>query len=122
MATIAGQFVAVQDYVNYARVLLQDQVNSPFRYSDGELISGLNLAILESRRLRPDLWINVATLPAYTTPSDSTPVSTAIDPMYQMAFCYYIVAVASMKDEEYAEDARANVFAQRFYSALTSPS
>jgi hypothetical protein len=119
MPTIAAQFATVQDYVNYSRVLLQDQVGPTFRYPDGDLISALNIAILESRRLRPDLWIGVATLPAYTTPSDTTPV-TGIDPQYQMAFVYYITGITQLRDEEFTEDQRATVFLNKFFSMLTT--
>ena len=45
----------VQDYVSAARVLLQDTV-APYRYSDADMIAELNLAILEAKRVRPDLF------------------------------------------------------------------
>ena len=45
----------VADYVNYARVLLQDQVNSPYRYPDADLLMALNMAFPEAKKLRPEM-------------------------------------------------------------------
>ena len=43
----------VQDYITDARVLLQDLI-SPYRYDDPSLLTALNVALLEARRLRAD--------------------------------------------------------------------
>jgi hypothetical protein len=110
-----GQLATTSDYITYARVVLQDQV-APFRYPDADLLEGLNLAFSEARRLRPDLFLGVATLPSYTT-NDTTPV--VIDSQYPMALIYYMVASAEMKDEEWTQDARAVQFMAEFKRMLT---
>jgi hypothetical protein len=46
----------VADYVDDARVLLLDQVQ-PYRYDDTSLLTALNVALLEGRRLRADLFV-----------------------------------------------------------------
>ena len=103
-------FNAVTDYVSYARVLLQDQV-LPYRYPDPDLVSALNQAVTESARLRPDLWLGVATLPQYSA-NDNEAV--AVPTIYQMAFVWYMVGITQLRDEEYTQDSRASLFLQEF--------
>lgn len=54
----------VTDYISEARILLQD-VAQPYRYPDADLIQAFSIAIMESRKLRPDMWLGVTTLPAF---------------------------------------------------------
>ena len=54
----------VADYMREARVLLQDTVPT-YRYGDDSLISALNLAIMTARRNRPDLFMEVTTIPQF---------------------------------------------------------
>jgi hypothetical protein len=54
----------INDFVAQARVLTQDTV-VPYRYPDADLILAWNTCVLETRRLRPDLWMNVSPLPAF---------------------------------------------------------
>lgn len=56
---------AVTDYITEVRVLVQDQ-DQPYRYPDADLVTGLNLAIMDSRRLRPDMWIGKFPLPSFS--------------------------------------------------------
>ncbi len=110
----------VQEYVDEARVLLQDEV-SPFRYSDAELLSGLNLAVYESRRLRPDLFIaTVLGVPTITTYSTVDSTAVAIDEQYRVAFLYYIMGHAQKRDEEETQDARAHDYLSKFTAKLLS--
>jgi hypothetical protein len=107
----------VQDYLDKARVLLQDTVQ-PYRYSDAELVSCLDEAILECRRLRPDLLRNYfrTSLPDFSPTALTAPVP--IDPQYRMAFVYYVTGQAQLRDEENTQDARATVFLNKFVSQL----
>jgi hypothetical protein len=109
----------VQDYLDKARVLLQDTLQ-PYRYSDAELVSCLDEAVLETRRLRPDLVKNYfrSSLPDFD-PAHLT-ASVPIDPQYRMAFVYYIVGQAQLRDDETTQDARASVFLNKFVSQLLS--
>ncbi|MCA6318324.1 hypothetical protein [Phenylobacterium sp.] len=108
----------VGDYVARARVLMQDTVDAPYRYSNVELVEALNLALLEARRLRPDLMIAFfkTSIPTYSASSLTTAVS--IDEQYRTAFLYYIVGHAQLRDEENTQDARASVFLNKFVSQL----
>jgi hypothetical protein len=106
----------VQDYVREARTLLQDTVPT-YRYADAELLSALNMGILTARKLRPDLFLNVTTLP-YFTAVDTT--SFAMDVQYRMPFVYFIVGHAQLRDEEDTQDNRANAFLGAFTAMLIS--
>lgn len=46
----------IADIINEVRVLLQDQ-EPEYRYPDADLITGFNKAVMESKRLRPDMWV-----------------------------------------------------------------
>lgn len=105
----------VQDYIDEARVLLQDK-DTPFRYSDAELIRILNIAIMEARRLRPDIFLGKMhiTLQSYTA------VGNAVDlePMYRPAFVYYMVGRAELRDAEHTQDSRAAALMNKFVSQM----
>ena len=106
----------VEDYINDARVLLQDTVDAPYRYSDASLLQALNLGIYEARRLRPDLFLDqFDDLPNFDA-VDSTEFE--FDQQFRPAFPYYIAARAQMGDEEQTEDARAREFMVRFNNIL----
>ena len=62
----------VTDYIEDARTLLLDTV-APYRYDDPSLLVALNAALLEGRRLRPDLFVYVTksgSVPSFDTNSD----------------------------------------------------
>ena len=103
----------VADMVLQARVLTQDKT-LPYRYQDDEFLTALNAAVLESKKLRPDFWMFV-TPPSYTI-VDATAL--VIPDMYRMAFVYYMVGQAQMRDEEETQDNRAAGFLQMFKAQL----
>jgi hypothetical protein len=107
----------VADYIHDARVLLQDEV-TPYRYSDAQMVTALNYAFMEVRRIRPDVvksFFN-SSLPTYSTASPSTTV--ALDPQYRVAFLYYICGMTQLRDDEATQDARASGFMNKFTSSL----
>ena len=106
----------VQDYVREARTPLQDTVPD-YRYADTDLLSALNMGILTARKLRPDLFLGVATLP-YFTANDTTSVS--MDQQYRVAFVYFMVGQAQLRDEEDTQDSRALALIGRFTAMLTT--
>lgn len=106
----------VAKYVTSARVLLQDTVSGSYRYSDAELVLALSFAILEARKIRPDLFLDEDfVLPAYTT-NDTTEVP--IDEQYRLPFLYYIVGHAQLRDDEATQDNRAGALLQKFQMQL----
>ena len=111
----------VSDYIDDVRVLLQDTVNSPYRYADADLIEALNRGILEACRLRPDIamamgWNFTGDPPQFSAGNESAPVP--IPAPYKQAFIYYICGTAQLRDEENTQDARATVFLNKFISQL----
>lgn len=108
----------VANYVADARVLLQDTVDAPYRYSTAELVENLNLGLLEIRRLRPDLLMSSfrGTFPSYSASALTTTV--ALDVQYRMALLYYICGQAQLRDDEATQDSRATVFLNKFTSQM----
>jgi len=103
--------------VAQARVLLQDNIE-PFRYPDDQLIDTLNIAFLDARRLRPDMFLSSpSAVPFYTLFSETI----TVDQQYRMAFVWYMVGQATMRDEEDVQDARAAAFINKFTDMLTRP-
>ena len=104
----------VEKLISESRVLLQDTA-APHRYSEQDLIQALNIAVLEARRLRPELFLNVFTsLPFYTAGADAF----AIDPMYRPSFVYYMVGRMQLRDNEETQDARATVLMNKFVAQM----
>lgn len=107
----------VADYITQARVLLQDTV-ATYRYSDAELVSGINLGLLEMRRLRPDLLRSYfsTSIPTFTT--SNTAAAVPVDPQYRVSLLYYICGNAQLRDDENTQDARASVFLNKFVAQM----
>jgi len=98
---------SVQDFVDAARFLLQD-TGTPARYSTANLVTGLNLAIIEIGRARPDLVFKAmrsGSLPEYSPSSLSTIV--VVDYRYITPVVHFMAGYAQLSDEEEVEDARA---------------
>lgn len=108
----------VSDYIAYARELLQDTKDTPYRYSDMSLVRALALSLPEAKKLRPDLFLNV-TIPSITA-NDITPVP--MDEMYRTALVYYMVGIAQLRDDEEVQDQRAAAFLTMFQAKLTTVS
>lgn len=109
----------VQDYIDRARVLLLDEVE-PYRYSTDDLVENLNMAVLEMRRIRPDILQSYlrTTLPSFSSAAMAT--SVAIDPQYRVAAVYYIAGHAHLRDEENTQDTRATAFLNKFVAQMTT--
>ncbi len=107
----------VTDYVNEARILLQDKVPT-FRYGDAELVSALNLAIMTARRNRPDLFLTVTTIPFFVVADIAANKAFAMDVQYRVAFLFFMVGFAQLRDEEDTQDSRAVAFIQKFTQQL----
>lgn len=107
----------VQDYVTAARFLLQDETVT-YRYSDATLVAALGYAVLEARRIRPDLFIGrFDAIPSYTTTTMNTQ-AVAIDEQYRLPFVHFIVGHVQFSDDEPTQDSRAAGFMQMFTSTL----
>ncbi len=107
----------VEKLIASARILLQDTVE-PYRYPDTQFISVLNDAVLEARRLRPDLFLSGDTT---TVPVEYTAAGNAfnIELMFRTAFTYYMAGKVQLVDDETTQDTRATVFLNKFVAQLT---
>lgn len=106
----------VNDYITDVRVLLQDQV-VPFRYQDAELVVALNAALLETRRLRADLFIGfLEEIPQYSANDDTV---VPIEQPFRLAIVYGICGHALARDQEDIQDTRAAMFMSTFRTMLT---
>lgn len=109
----------VSDYITDARVLLQDQI-APYRYDDVSLLTALNVALLEGRRLRADLFVFNdrcgGAVAAYHV-NDGTLVP--IEQQFRLAFLHGMVAHAIERDQEDVQDERAVAFLNIMSNILT---
>jgi hypothetical protein len=107
---------SVQDYITDVRVLLQDNI-APNRYTDAELLVGLNTALLEGRRLRADLFVykHGNHVPNFNAVSGE---EVPIEPQFRLGFVYGTCAHALRRDDEDVQDERANSFMNAFQSIL----
>lgn len=105
----------VADYVGDSRTLLQDVI-APYRYDDPSLVVALNLALLEVRRLRADLFVYAGATMPYFTVVDTT--SVPIEPPFRLALVFGVCGHALARDQEDVQDARATTFMNNFYAML----
>jgi len=107
----------VQNYLDRARALLQDTVE-PYRYPSDDLVQALNMAIMECRRIRPDIMMDffATDLPEFSLVELTAAVP--IDKQYRTAFVYYITGHAQLRDEEETTDARAAAYLGKFIAQL----
>jgi len=94
----------VQNYLDAARALLQDTVVT-YRYSNADIVDGLNFAFLEAYRLRPDLFIGT-TVPEYS--SGTLGATVVMTEAYRPALLYYIIAHVQLRDDEETQDSRSS--------------
>ena len=109
----------VGDYIADARVVLQDTIQS-YRYADDQLVTALNLAFLDGKRLRPDLFINGRWEPYPTWTVADIPINTAI-PMqdtFRQAFVFGCCAHAVARDQEDIQDERSVAHSNTFNAIL----
>jgi hypothetical protein len=105
----------VEQYVSFIRELLQDERDTPYRYSDVSIVRALSLALPEAKKLRPDLFLNV-TIPTFTV-NDATVVP--MDAMYRLALAYFCVGMMQLRDDEEVQDQRAAAFFSMGTAKLT---
>jgi hypothetical protein len=97
----------VNDYITDGRTLLLDTIK-PFRYDDASLLVALNVALLEGRRLRPDLFVFSGNgVPSYFENDGSI---VPIEQQFRLAFLHGMIGHALERDQEDVQDARSQSF------------
>jgi hypothetical protein len=108
----------VSDYIADARTLLQDII-PPFRYDDSSLLTALNITLLETKRLRADLFVfNLAVkgqVQAFTEVDDTY---VDIELQFRQAILFGLCAHALARDQEDVQDQRATAFFAFFNTIL----
>lgn len=106
-----------------ARGVLQDvvqqQAAGAFRYSDADMISYFNDALLQARSKRPDAFLDMGlrnAVPQYTTAD--TAVVFPIDMAYWSAFLFYIIGMCEIREDTFSDDSRAVTMLNKFVSQL----
>lgn len=113
----ATTLATVQDYISDMRVLLQDTI-VVYRYSDAELLVSLNLAFLDGRRLRADLFIDDFWDDDYTAFSAVAATEVPLEKQFRLAFVFGAAAHALARDQEDIQDQRADAFNAVYNSIL----
>jgi hypothetical protein len=91
--------------VQSARSNLNDNTE-PFRYSDDDLLSFVNTAVYEVRRVRPDFFFGITVIPQYDA-ADITNLTEFAFPNYADPVTDYVVGNAELRDDEFTDDGRA---------------
>lgn len=112
----------VSDLLDRVRQVLQDQDQDNYRYPTVDLVGYLNDAVLEARRLRPDLFLGSYLKALPQAPTDaSTDWSTVAFPLpdqYFVAAYNYVAGRAEFRDDEFAVDNRAMTLMGQFTTML----
>jgi hypothetical protein len=108
----------VADYVADARTLLQDLVPD-YRYDDPSMLTALNAAMLEARRIKPELfvynWMVGGQVQSFKA-VDQTYVE--IEPQFRLAIVHGMIGHALERDQEDYQDQRATAFLALFTQGL----
>jgi hypothetical protein len=108
----------VAHYVADARTLLQDLVPD-HRYDDPSLLTALNAALLEARRIKPELFVYNLEYGGQVQSFkvvDDTYVD--IEPQFRLAIVHGIIGHALERDQEDYQDQRATAFLALFTQGL----
>jgi hypothetical protein len=100
----------VSDYMADARTLLQDVIPN-YRYDEPSMLQALNVAMLETRRQRADLFVfNLNTngqVQAFTVVDDTY---VDMEPPFRLGLLYRMCGHALARDQEDVQDIRATTF------------
>lgn len=112
-------FRTVGEVIGQVRVLLQDEDAVAYRYSTASLVQALNSGLLETKRLRPDIYRHRnLDVPQYTETQMTSPLD--YEPMYIPGLVNYVVGLAQLRDGEETTDSRAATLINTFISKLVS--
>lgn len=109
---------SLDSILRQARTIIQDQDKE--RYSDQQLLDGVNVALGEMKRIRPDILTLQATLSnfPYGPQQLNAGVSLPVDDMFIGPVVGFVSGWAELSDDEFTVDSRASQLLQRFQSQL----
>jgi len=106
------------DVISDARAILQDTDSQLYRYSTEDLVQYLNTALLEAKKLRPDLFLDYIGLDVPNFTTSNLDGDFPIDEMYYSPCVFYVVGFAELRDDEFTVDARAATLMNQFVAKL----
>lgn len=114
-STVFG-FTTVGEIIAQVRVILQDIGGA--RWPDDVIYQHLNMGLLESRLIRPDLWRDTPdTIPQYATSDSGAAIDFELQ--YRPALVFYVAGLCQLEDDEGNTDQRAAALLGTFTKKLT---
>ena len=111
-------YSTVADYVADARTILQDLIPG-YRYDDLSLLTALNVAMLEARRIKPELFVyNLAVNGQVQAFQEVDETYVEIEPQFRLAIVHGLIGHALERDQEDYQDQRATAFLALFTQGL----
>lgn len=119
----------LDDLMGEIRLMLKDR-RAPYRYSDADIVEGVNTALREVKRLRPDAYLSytnvtepvfaVTALPDYSTASlaQVPPTAFPLEEIFYLPVVYHVVGKLQLGDDEFAVDNRAMTLLAAFRQQL----
>src|SRR6188472_1915777 len=108
----------VAGYISDARTLLQDVIPD-YRYDDASMLVAMNVAMLEARRIKPELfvynWEAGGQVQSFEEVDDTY---VDIEPQFRLAILHGICGHALERDQEDVQDTRATAFLALFTQGL----
>ncbi len=93
--------------IERTRRILQDEDAANYRYSDQSLVDATNDAILEVRRVRPDLFLSSDFTPTDVDIGAVAATELPIEDMYFQSLVYLTSGYQMLRDDEFSLDSRA---------------
>lgn len=118
---MASELNTITDYINDARVLLQDLIQ-PYRYDDPSLLSAFNVTMYEARRIRPDVFLFRPRRPgdpAVQTFQQNQGQPVFLEEQFRLGILHGLVGFALERDQEDIQDVRAAIFLKTFNDIFT---
>ena len=114
----------LDNLVDETRLMLKDR-RVPYRYTQTDVLESINCAFREVKRIRPDIYLNVAgdiALPNFVEADLGlgTPTPFPIDETFFMAVVFYSVGKLQLGDDEFTLDNRAMTLLSSFRQLLLS--
>ena len=105
------------DVVARVRDIVQDSVE-PKRYADAFLLRHMDSALLEVRRIRPDLFNDDITSDPANLTAQSLSAGFPLPEHYLPPVVAYVAGMCDLIEEEYASEGRAAALLSRFHAQL----
>lgn len=112
----------LDNLVDEVRLMLKDR-RVPYRWTQTDVLAAINSGFRETKRVRPDIYLNVAgdiALPNFVEADLglATPTAFPIDEIFFMALVFYATGKLQLGDDEFTVDNRAMTLLSAFRQLL----